>query len=294
MGDKIGLRQIETFYYAAKLGSFSKAADAMRVSQPTVSEHIAHLERVLGVVLFDRSSRRVTLTDAGRIYYDYCQKIVRLREEAHQAIEELKGLLRGRLLLGASTIPGTYILPELVARFHKRFPQIETEVRISDSTGVEEGILKGECQLGFIGRKPRGRGLEAVEFAEDEVVVVSAQPLRTITLQELKEMDFVAREIGSATQSVFESALAEAGLDPRRLKIVARFGSSESLKKAVIKGLGIGAISRLAVADDLSARRLHEVKIADLSIRRNFYMIYQRRGSVSPAAREFVRLVRST
>ena len=285
MSDKIGLRQIETFYYAAKLGSFSKAAETLRVSQPTVSEHIARLERLLGVTLFERTRRRITLTDAGRLYYEYCQKIVRLREEASQAVEQLKGLLRGRLVLGASTIPGTYLLPDIVAAFHKRYPQIEIEVRITDSAKVEAGLLSGEWQVGFMGRRPQRKELEALAFAEDEVVLVSKRKLGKMSAQDLLGLDFVVREEGSATQAVFEEALRRCGVDVKGLRIVARFGSTEALKQAVLTGLGVGAVSRLAVEKEIRSGRLHMVDVEGLQVRRAFYMVFRGRGAVSPAAR---------
>ncbi|RKY15945.1 MAG: LysR family transcriptional regulator, partial [Planctomycetota bacterium] len=184
----------------------------MRISQPTVSEHIARLERLLGVTLFERTGRRIALTDAGRLYYEYCQKIVRLTEEATHAVEQLRGLLRGRLIIGASTIPGTYLLPDIVAQFHKRYPQIEIEVHITDSAKVEAGLLSGEWQVGFMGRHPQRKELEARPFAEDEVVLVSKRRLEGMGSDDLLRLDFVAREEGSATQAVFEEALRRNGL----------------------------------------------------------------------------------
>jgi len=291
MSDKIGLRQIETFYYAVKLGSFSKAAETLRISQPTVSEHIARLERLLGVTLFERTGRRIALTDAGRLYYEYCQKIVRLTEEATHAVEQLRGLLRGRLIIGASTIPGTYLLPDIVAEFHKRYPQIEIEVHITDSAKVEAGLLSGEWQVGFMGRHPQRKELEARAFAEDEVVLVSERRLERMRPADLLRLDLVAREEGSATQAVFEEALRRSGVDVKRMRIVARFGSTEALKQAVLSGLGVGAVSRLAVEKEVKSGQLHIVDVEGLQVRRAFYLVFRGRGVVSPAAREFIRLV---
>jgi len=295
--EKIGLRQIETFYYAARLGSFTRAAQAMRVSQPTVSEHIAHLERTLGIALFDRAGRKVVLTEAGHVYYDYCQKIVRTREDAQRAVEELRGLMRGRFALRASNIPGEYLLPPLMMEFHRKFPQIDLVLEVSDSRGVEEGVSRGEVHLGFMGGKPRGADLEAFEFAGDEIVVVAAAGTEWAGgsvrgPEELRELPFVVREEGSGTQAAFDAALSEALGGPIRRKPAAVMGSTAALIAAVKAGFGVGAVSRVAVETELEAGRLVALDVGGIKLRRKFWVVYRRRGATAPAAREFMALLR--
>jgi len=294
--EKIGFRQIESFYYAAKTGSFTGAAKELRISQPTISGHIAHLEHLLGVPLFERMGKRIRLTEAGRIYFGFCERMIGLREEAHRAVEEFTGLLRGTLLLGASNIPAVYILPPLIADFKSEFPNVTVSMRVGDSADVERSVVGGEYHLGFIGRKSKNESLRSEVFADDEVVLVARSDAESaqdyISIRHLKRLPLVVREEGSATLAAFYRALKRRGLASDSLNIVAVLGSTEAVKRAVRAGVGFGVVSLRAVEDEVNAGLLKVVRVKGLSVKRNFYWICRASGVLPPAAHRFIKMLR--
>ena len=145
------IRRLEVFCKVVELKSFTKAAKALSLSQPTVSEHIRTLEEMLDEKMVDRLGRAIEATPAGRLFYEYARDILRMREEAMQALMQFKGELSGPLLLGASTIPGTYVLPKLIGSFKNIHPNIQITLKIADSKEVAEQVLKGEVEAGLIG-----------------------------------------------------------------------------------------------------------------------------------------------
>lgn len=291
----ISLRQLEVFCAVAQKRSFSKAASSVYLTQPTVSEHIATLEKLLGVKLFDRVGRKVELTKAGEIYYKYARKIIDLRSEAQQVLDSFLGLARGRLDIGASTIPGVYILPRIVGSFSRKFPAIRVSVRSADSREIISGVSEGNIELGFVGRRPAGKAFSVKPLASDNLVVALPGRHRwakkkAVSIEELKNEPFLLREPGSGTRSAFEEALAkELKLSlEREFNVVAQLGSTEAVKQAIREGFGVSVISDLAVKGDCPACRLKTLKIKELSIERKFYIIYLKRHTLTPAAKAFL------
>jgi DNA-binding transcriptional LysR family regulator len=296
--ERIGLRHIEAFFYAAKKGSFTKAAQELGVSQPTISGNIAALEQALGTSLFERKGKRVLLTEAGKIYFDYCEKMVRLREEALFAIEEFIGLSRGTLSLGASNIPAVYILPKVISRFRNEFPKVVVKMRVGDSAEIERGVLEGEFHLGFIGRMPEDKALSGESFAEDEVVLAVSpnSPYAkedTISIKQLAEVPLVFREEGSATLEVFRGAIKRHKISEDGLNIVAVLGSTESVKRAVREGVGVGVVSLISIEDELELGVVKVIRIEGIKMSRKFFWVYRTSGFLPPAARKLVKMLRT-
>ena len=165
------LRRLEIFCKVVELKSFTKAAEAVSLSQPTVSECIRSLEEIIGKKLVDRLGREVLPTQAGQVLYPYACKIMELRQEAMQAIDEHSGKVSGQLLLGAGTIPGTYILPEFIGAFKGKYPLVRINLRISGSRRIAEDLLKGDLEAGVIGAKWNDPSLEWEEIFLDELVL---------------------------------------------------------------------------------------------------------------------------
>lgn len=293
--EKISLRQIESFYHTAKNLSFTKASEVLYISQPTVSEHISCLERILGVSLFERLGKRIRLTEAGRIYLEYCERMLRTREEAHYAIEEFIGLLRGNLLIGASSIPANYILPQLLSSFKKMFRGIRVSMRVGDSADIENVTVNGDCHLGFIGRRPENRLLRAERFADDEVVLIAppdSEYAEEVSIQRLKELPLLVREEGSATLATFYKALKHKRIDEKMLNIAGVLGSTEAIKRATRAGMGVGVVSLRAVRDEVTAGFLKIMRIKGLFIKRGFFWIYRVSSALPPAAHRFIKMLR--
>ena len=286
------LRQLEIFAKVAELGSFSRAAESLHLTQPTVSEHIRGLEDELGVRLLDRLGRGTGPTAAGRLLLVYATRMLALAREARQALDSFQGRMRGELVAGGSTIPGEYILPALLGRFREKFPEVSTTLLIGDSQEVVDWVAEGRVEVAVVGARLPRRGLEFRELMPDEEVVVvpAAHPWggrAEITLEELAAEPLLVRERGSGTRAALEASLERAGLDLGSLRVAGEIGSSQAIKQAVKAGLGITIISRIAVEDECREGRLVALRVAGLAITRAFYLLTHRERSRSPVAEAF-------
>jgi len=250
------IRALEVFCRIVELKSFSRAAEAVYLTQPTVSGHIKVLEEFVGVKLLDRLGREVLPTKAGELLYGYAKQILALRNQAIQALEEYKGSLKGHLVIGGSTIPGEYVLPALLATFKARYPEISITLKIADSREIVRGVLEGTVELGAVGAKFDDGQLIYLKLLEDELVLAlppghawASKPV--VALEELVEQPMILREVGSGSRKVFEDALHAAGLDSSALTVVAELGSTEAIRQALKSGAGVSVISLRAIQDDL-------------------------------------------
>lgn len=295
----ISLRQLDIFCRVSDKKSFSRAAASIYLTQPTVSEHIATLEKLLGVKLFDRVGRKVELTEAGNIYYKYARKIIDLRMEAQQVLDSFLGLLRGKLNIGASTIPGVYIVPRLIGSFARKYPDIKTRIHVADSGEIIEGVVNNDIELGFVGRKPKNKSLSAIQLISDNLVVALPpnhkwQNKKSISLDELKEEPFLLREPGSGTRAALEKALSKLSLSlEKEFRIIAELGSTEAIKEAIRQGLGVSVISDIAAGADCKNCRLKTLEIEEISVNRAFYCTYLKHHTMAPAAEALLKHIQS-
>lgn len=286
------LRQLEIFVKVAELGSFSKAADALFLTQPTVSEHVRALEDELGLRLLDRLGRGATPTRAGQLLGSYATRMLALSREARQAMDSFQGRLSGELIIGGSTIPGEYVLPALVGRFKDKYPDISITLLIGDSQAVIDWVADGRAELGVAGARIAHRGVDYKELMPDEVVVVvpaahSWHGRRQITVDELRGEPLLLRERGSGTRAALEMALGEAGLDLGSFRVVGEMGSTQAIKQAVKAGVGISLVSRRAVEEECKGGVLGCVRVKDFKVTRSFYLATHKERSRSPIAEAF-------
>ncbi len=291
------MRRLEVFCRVLELGSFTKAAEVLPLSQPTVSEHIRTLEELVGEKLIDRLGREAVATPAGKILYQYARRILQLRDEAVQALKEHRGNLSGHLSLGAGTIPGTYILPKLIGFFKELHPSIQITLKISSSGIIAESVLDGTLELGLIGARWQDRRAELEEIFSDELVlaVFPEHPwakLSSVNPNDIYEQPFVLREKGSGTRMVMSRILKENGIDPSRLHTVAEMGSTEAVRQALKARIGVSIISREAVAEDIERRVLVEVPIDGIRFPRPFYLIQRKNRQLSPLCMALVEFLR--
>ena len=286
------LRQLEIFAKVAEMGSFSRAAEALHLTQPTVSEHIRALEDELGVRLLDRLGRGTATTRAGQLLLSYASRILALAREARQALEGYQGRMRGELIVGGSTIPGEYLLPSVIGRFREKFPEVSTTLVIGDSQAVVDWVADGRVELGVVGARLPQRGLEFHDLSPDEeVVVIPAghpwQGRAQVTLEELAREPLLIRERGSGTRAAFEAALERAGVDLGTLRIAGEMGSNQAIKQAVKAGMGVTVLSRIAVEEESRQGVLAFLRLQDLPVTRGFYVVTHRERSRSPVAEAF-------
>jgi DNA-binding transcriptional LysR family regulator len=292
------MRRLEVFCKVVELKSFTKAGEALLLAQPTVSEHLRTLEDMLGEKLVDRLGREVLPTPAGKIFYQYARNILQMREEAIQALSQFKGNLAGRLLLGASTIPGTYILPRLVGSFKSAHPAIQITLQIADTAQIVEDVLAGNIEAGVVGSKWNDRRLVMEEVFQDQLVlaVVPEHPWARkgrITVEDLPGEPFIHRERGSGTRMAMSRILEDHGFDPARLTAVAEMGSTEAVRQGIKARIGAAILSREAVADDIQQGSLVAVEIEGIVFLRPLYLIQRKNRQMSPIGEAFLLHVRS-
>ena len=292
------LRRLEIFVKVAELGSFSRAAQALALTQPTVSEHVRALEDELGVQLLDRLGRGAAPTRAGQLLIGYAQRMLTLAREARQAIDQFQGRLSGELVIGGSTIPGEYVLPALIGQFKAKQADISTVLLIGDSRQVCEWLEDGRIEIGVVGARPTQRVLEARELMGDELVVaVPAEhgwaKRQTVTLAELQGEPLVVRERGSGSRAALERALDDNGTQLGAFRIVGEMGSTQAIKQAVRAGVGVSIISKRAVEDECRAGHVVCLKIAGVHVGRAFWLVTHRDRTRSPLALAFVAFLES-
>jgi len=285
------LRQLEIFLKVVEMGSFSKAGEAVHLAQASVSERIATLEDMVGAKLLDRMGRTVAPTKAGELLYRHAQRLLEVKKTACLEIQDLLGVKQGEISIGASTIPGEYILPKMVGLFSKEYPRITVALTVADSEEIEGRVLDGEFELGVIGRKSTNRNLVSHELWEDELVLALPSTHRwagkkEVPLQEVLQEPFISREIGSGTLKSIEPFLQKAGLKGIvSLKVVAQLGSSTAVKEGIKSGLGISILSTVALDTELKAGVLKALRLRGIPMFRHFYLIMDKRRTASPIAR---------
>lgn len=292
------IHRLEVFCKVVELKSFTKAAEASFLSQPTVSEHIRSLEEILGERLVDRLGREALPTQAGQILYKYAKKITRLRQETMQAMASYRGEMAGHLTLGASTIPGAYVLPQRIGAFKKLHPAIQITLSIGNSRTVADGVLDGNTEFGVVGARWSDPALEWIEILEDELVlaVYPAHPFakeKAVTPARLLDEPMIIRERDSGTRRVV-TQLLEKHLDLARLQIVAEMGSTEAVRQGVKAEVGIAILSRRAVAEDIERGSLVAVPLNNIRLSRPFYLITRKNRQPSPICSTFLDFLQQT
>ncbi len=277
MGERtIETRHLKIFVTVYKTRSFTKAAEELYTSQPTVSEHMQNLETRLNCKLFDRLGRSILPTPEAEILYPRAMAILEDMQRLEEEISAARESISGQLIIGASTIPGAYILPLLAASFKNEFPGISFEIRINDSTKIIEAVAGNELLLGVVGAKIARAKLHYQPFAEDELILAAASSNSVageITMEELARLPFIVRERGSGTRKSTESLLAQQNKTLNQLNICATLGSSAAVKEAIKADLGVSVISRYAIQEELLTGKIREIHIPGLTMKRNFYVV---------------------
>ncbi|RPJ20802.1 MAG: LysR family transcriptional regulator, partial [Desulfobacteraceae bacterium] len=288
------LRQLEIFLKVVELGSFSKAGEAVHLAQASVSERIATLESMVGAKLLDRMGRAVAPTKAGELLCQHAQRLLEIKKTACLEMQDFLGVKQGEIHIGASTIPGEYILPAVIGGFAKQYPLIRVVLTVADSEQIETRVLDGDFEFGIIGRRSPTRKLFSHELWEDNLVLVVPSKHRwatkkEVTAQELADEPFISREMGSGTLSSLEEYLQRAGVKgTRSLRVIAHLGTSTSVKEGVKSGAGVSILSSRAVDTELKAGVLKSLRIKDLPMSRHFYLIRDKRRTISPLFRTLI------
>lgn len=288
-------RQIEAFVHVIKLKSFSKAADAIFLTQPTISTHINSLEKELGTKLVDRSGKEILPTKAGKIFYDYANSLLNVRDNAVHALKEFSTKIEGKLEIAASTVPAQYLLPELMAAFLELYRGANFSITQLDSNDVIDAVLENRYELGIVGTSIENSKLSYNKLFDDKLVVITPNNGKftgiasdTIPFSLIEKENFIFRESGSGTRHEFEKILKDNGIDSKAIKIIAKLNSTEAIKQSVSLGLGISIVSLVSVTDYLRFGLIKAFNIEGILMQRAFYSVIHKTRPISPLHSAFL------
>jgi DNA-binding transcriptional LysR family regulator len=273
----LNLSDLYVFVTAAESKSFSDAGRRLRLSQPAVSQTIEKLEKEFADRLFLRQGRRVRLSEAGQALLPMARELLASANRVEESMACLHGEIVGEMVVGTSTASGRYLLPGLIADYHKEHPQVRIHVRVSSQEKVIERLQTGELALGMTGQRLVHRDLECQAVFIDEVILIvpTDHPWAgrlQVSLEDLLDEPIIMREEGAGTRRTLMETLHVLGITPEMLKNSMELGDPEAIVLAVEAGLGVAFVSRLAAARSLETGRVAEVEVSGMELHRNIYL----------------------
>lgn len=291
----VTLYQLRVFLVVAQHRNYTRAAQQLYLSQPSVSAQVHELERLIGLPLLERVGKRLVLTQAGHLLVEHARKILADIENTAGALARLHQVEAGFLLLAASTTVGTYLLPKVLGTFHARYPKVDLVLDLKNSGEVCEDVRQGHRELGLIESDlgTEDTDLLLTPYHNDELLLIvpSWHPwagLAEVPIAALSQAKLLWREPGSGTRIVTEATLREAGIRP---SVTMQFGSTEAIKLAVAANVGVAIVSQIAVAAEVAAGWLVTVRLENISLLRTFHLVRRRGGYLSPITEAFLRLL---
>jgi DNA-binding transcriptional LysR family regulator len=284
----VSLRQLRVFEAAATLHSFSKAAEALHLTQPGVSMHIKELEGHAGLPLFERIGKKLYITEAGQELLTHARELLRSLKDAEDVLDGLKGLRRGRINL-AVVSTAKYFIPRLLARFGKNYPQLEIRLAVNNRNSVIEQLIANEVDLAVMGRSPQSLNTIAEPFAQNPHVIIAApdHPLagrRRVTVEAVAKETFIVREPGSGTRLAMQQFFDERQV-PCRVGL--EMASNETIKQAVMAGMGVSFLSRHTLDLELQTGRLAVLDVRGTPVMRHWHVAHLANKRLSPTAAAF-------
>jgi len=289
-------RRLQVFHAVAKHLSFTKAAEALFMTQPAVTFQIRQLEEQVNTRLFDRTHGRITLTAAGQMALDYAERILGMSAELDTRLKEISGHVAGPLLIGASTTIAEFLLPQILGEFKARYPAVVPRLFVANSEAVQDRVAERALDLGFIEGDSHLPSLVTDVCCDDELQVVCAPAhplakLKSATPKALTEHPYISREPGSGTREVIDHYLQKAGVSPDAMQVVMELGSPEALKGLVATGLGFAIMSRATVAKETQLGQLVQVPLAP-RLNRHLSVVYPKERFHSRLVSGFVQFAK--
>jgi len=297
VGANMNLNLFKTYVKVVETQNLSRTANEFGLSQPAVTKQIQALEDMYGILLLERSGRRLKTTEAGEALYHCARDIIKAVEKAEKTMEEVAESRCGYLSLGASTIPGEYILPNVIKKFKDSYPQVKISMDVGDTERIFQRVANREIDLGVVGAWTNNRKVEGFQWFEDELVVVVPQNHRIIKdeikISELAGEKWVFRQKGSGTRKAAEELVTASGLKMDDINICMEVGSTEAVVATVEAGMGISIISDWAIKRLDSHRKVRGISIADEGIKRFFYVIYPHQKTRRRSVMKFIEYLQS-
>jgi len=269
--------RLKVFQSVALNLSFTKASNELFITQQAISKHIKELESEYEVKLFNRIGNKITLTPAGDILLAYTERITSLHNEIKFELSQLNGNPEGTLRIGASSTISQYVIPAVLAKFNKRFPEIKLSLINGNTEAIEKRLLKNEIDIGIVEGKPSNADIRYSPFLNDELLVfTSAQNTilpNPVSNDEFLKLPLVLRERGSGTLEIIEKNLLQSEVSPKQLNVLLFLGSTEAIKSFIKTGNGVGIVSRFALEQELSNNIFRLINTSGLKFKRQFYFI---------------------
>jgi DNA-binding transcriptional LysR family regulator len=284
----VNLHELDVFLAVIEEGNFSEAGRRLHLSQPAVSQSIRGLEQRVGAALFVRQGRQVRLTEAGQTLEPMARELLGVARRLEETMSALEGTVAGEITVGCSTASGKYLLPRLIARFRRDYPDVRVNVQVTSREGVLRGLLDGHLALGVSSKRLDHPDLAVQHFFDDDIALIVPAGhrwarFRQIYPDDLLDEPIILREEGAGTREVLEEALAERGISRDMLNVAMVLGNAEAIEVAVEEGLGVAFISRLAAAHGVALGRVVEVAVEGLELTRPITMAYNRRFPLTRA-----------
>jgi len=289
----LNLNQLRIFYFAAKYGSFSAAAEALFVTQPAVTKQIQQLQAAHGVKLLNRFGKKMVLTDAGEALYSFADKIFQIESQAEENLRDFQQRKSGRLRIHASESFGAYYLPFVINPFRKKYPRIHIAVNIFTNQQIVENTIKLENDLGFISSPLEHKKLVVSEILEDRLILIvpPSHPFarkKVLDPRKLEGQPIIMHEKGSASRNIVDEFIRKNNLF---VSITLELSNNEAIKRAVEQGLGLSLISENVVREEIERKKLKPIPLTDPTLKRKFYLIYHKDKYLSQPFQMFVQMV---
>ena len=289
-------RRLQVFHAVAKHLSFTKAAEALFMTQPAVTFQIKQLEEHFNTRLFERGHGRISLTPAGGVVLDYAERILALSAELDTRLKEMTGEVGGLLMIGASMTIAEFLLPRVLGEFKSKYPKVLPRLIVANSESVESRVAEHTLDIGLIEAPSRLATVSTDVVCDDELQLVCAPShplarLKAVSPKQLPQYPFISRESGSGTREVTDRYLKKAGVEPESLTVVMELGSPEAIKGLIATGLGYGIMSRVIVVSELSLGSLVCVPLAP-RLQRQMSVVYPKERFRSQLVNSFVDYVK--
>ena len=290
-------KQLEAFVAVVDYGSFSEAARKLYLTQPTISAHVRSLEEELHTKLILRTTKKTTITTRGYQLYD---SAVRMLEIRNNLLENFTGVQKHMIDLAASTIPSSYLLPEILAAFGKTHLDIYFHSIQADSAESINRVLDGTVDLALVGQNTRDETCVFLPFCQDKLVI--ATPItnhylslqnKTVTFEDFIKDPIIIREKGSGTKKEMDLFLERIGITPSDLNVIARMNDLEGIKKSIVNGLGISILSARSAIDLQKTKQILLFPLEESAHKRTFYIVYSKNRILKPHVRQFIQFVQN-
>ncbi|AZR73224.1 transcriptional regulator [Anoxybacter fermentans] len=291
----MNLRKLKIFLTVCECGSMSGAAKKLYMTQPAISQAILELEDELKVNLFDRIKKKLVLTYPGEILYEYSKRILMLIDEAQNTIKDISHMNMGRLRIGASTTIGTYLLPELIGEFKKKYKNIEIHFLIDNTGVIEKKILDYEIDIGLVEGPIHSKEIIVKPFFDDELYLICSKDhhwasRKSVKPEEIKDENLIIREPGSGTREVIENTMAKYNLSYHIKHVL---NNTEAIIKAVEANIGISIVPKIAVKEKIKSGNLIKINLENICFKRKFNIIYHKDKYRPTLFNEFIEYLNS-